>query len=227
MLFPFLLLLCSSSVQFSEVIRGNWSARYISPDSAVTGAEYDHRLILRDSGQHNVFEGDLDGELVVVRCKGGTLAGNITFRDMIFDFNFTIKARPYISSEFDLLDYGVAHCSFSSYTSFHCVWLRDGKTVSIFATKFKKTGVVSWLASKWKGMLLLLAPVVIYKIENYFVRRLQRDASEELRKKREAEKENNNDNGENENENENKNDEADDNTPKERIPDENGKVKTS
>ena len=223
----------SCSVKMTSIIRGNWSFYTIYPPES---HEFEKRFIVDYRGDiANYLFTSFDEEIIDINVSFVDLSGNFTYLDQVYDFNFTMKARPYISTDIDLHEYGITHCTFCSYSSMHCIWAFENKTYSIYGER--QNLVIDnkpWYVRYRNNIIMGVAFVIILGGFHFATNKLQRGMLEDIRKqdeeKKRKEKEGKLKEAKNKEEKveEDKEEEEKHETPTvtEQIPKENGKIKT-
>lgn len=229
----FLTQLVSSSVKMTSIIRGNWSFQTIFPPDS---HEFEQRFIVDYRGDiANYLFTQYGEEIININVSFVDLSGNFTYLDQLYDFNFTMKARPYISTDINFYEFGNAHCTFCSYSSMHCIWVFQNNTYSIFGERENlEADNKPWYIKHRNNLILGVAFVVILGGFHYATNKLQNNMYEEMRKeelvkkqKEEQEKlkqKENNEEEEKGGEEDKVEEEAKQNDKQ--TPDQNGKVKT-
>ena len=217
----------------SEVFTGHWDGT-ISYSSQTVDAEPIHLDVVRSVGP-NYLETIFNDELVQINLSFVNLSGNITYMDKIYDFDFTMKAPPFVSTDIDLQELGLLHITLATYTNIHAIYMDGEKVISLLFNKFVPPVQGSWLwnfiVTHKKGIFGGGAIIVVQLIFRTAVGRLQRNAAIEMAKKRaeEAKKKKEEEDAkeaeEDKEEEEHKEEEGQE-VEKELVPDENGKVKT-
>ena len=234
--------LVSSSVKMTSIIRGNWSFSTIFPPDS---QEFEQRFIVEYRGDiANYLFTQYGEEIININVSFVDLSGNFTYLDQVYDFHFTMKARPYISTDIDLYEYGTAHCTFCSYSSMHCLWLFENNTYSIYGERENlEIDKKPWYIRHKNNVILGVAFVVIVAVFHYATNKLQKsmyedmlkEAEEKKRKEKEAKlkaKESIEEEEDKEDEDKEDEDKEDEDKggkatqPTQQIPDENGKIKT-
>lgn len=176
-----------SSVTIASVFQGNWTFQTINPSNEEETSVY-HFEVMYKSTIPNYLTTRFNDDIVDINVSFQDLSGNISYLDNVYDFNFTMIARPYISTDIDFGEYGIAHCSFSSYSSMHCVWIYQNETFSIYGDRHDfKTSKSDWLQKNGKNAALMILGIAIFFGFQFATKQLQRNYAEELQKRQAAE----------------------------------------
>ena len=159
-------------------------------------------FIIEPGAGQNWLVTQFEGNLVQINLSSEDLSGNITYQDLIYDFNLTQIAPPFVASEIDLGNDGLAHCSFASYGLMHCTHLdKKGLVVNYIFKKHEMVYADSWLKRNWQRILISSAFVLIPLITRQAQQRMvQKEAIRQYQEKQKlAQQENNKDKNNDEN----------------------------
>ena len=214
-----LLAIASSRQTISQVLTGTWNANVVwtSDNSAFDPVKFE---VVQSTGA-NFLETLFDENLVQINLSYVNLSGNITYMDEVYDFDFTMKVPPFVSTNIDMGELGLFHVTLASYTNIHVVFVDGARTISILLNKevVVSEGNPIWalIVRNKTGVIGFLAFLLIQFVFRYAVGRLQSNAAREIAQKRAQEKK-----AEDKEEEEQQEQEQE----KERVPDSDGKVKT-
>ena len=185
--FGLLIHLSYSSVKMTSIIRGNWSFHTIFPPDS---HEFEQRFIVDYRGDiANYLFTQLGEEIIIINVSFVDLSGNFTYLDQVYDFNFTMKARPYISTDVNFNEFGFAHCTFCSYSSMRCLWVYDNNTYSIYGERENLAADNKpWYIRHKNNIIMGVAFVVILGGFHFATNKLQNNMYEEMRREREEKK---------------------------------------
>ena len=210
-----LLAIASSRQTISQVLTGTWNvnAVWASDNSTLDPIKFE---IVHSTGA-NFLETLFEENLVQINLSYVNLSGNITYMDQVYDFDFTMKVPPFVSTNIDMGEIGLFHVTLASYTNIHVVFVDGVRTISFLLNKevVVSEGNPIWalIVRNKTGVIGFLAFLLIQLVFRYAVGRLQGNAARQIAQKRAEEKK--------EEEEEDKKEEE-----KERVPDSDGKVKT-
>lgn len=205
----------------SQVFTGTWDANmvYASDNSTIPPLRFE---VVHGEGA-NYLETLFDDNLAQINLSYTNLSGNVTYMDAIYDFDFTMKVPPFVSCNVDAGELGIFHVTLASYTNIHAVYVTDGRVLTFLLNKYIPPAQGNWL---WNlilrnktGVFGVSAFIVIQLVFRYAVSRLQANAAREMAQKRATE-------AESKAKEKNEEEEEENDVKKERVADEDGKVKT-
>jgi hypothetical protein len=145
-----------STSTLSEVLSGNWSGHIIYSRNSVD--DLDLNLVVTRADRPNYLSTQIYNDIALINLSFVALAGNITFRDRVFDFNLTQTAPPFLSSNIDMGEFGLLHFTLGSDVGIRCLYTRNGTALSIM---FRKTGFAPYtssskfLSQNWKKLCMI------------------------------------------------------------------------
>ena len=182
----------SSRRTISQILVGNWSGEitYSSDNS-----DFPIDFIISENDSPNYLQATFGSEFAFINLSSEDLSGNITFHDDIYYFNFTLKAPPFVSSDIDFNEHGVAHVRIASYESMHVTWTDGTSTFSAFIRK-QVTSLESRFGpfSNWKPLILVAFIGVLQFLFRHFtkkvtIREYNKQLQKDAKQKKEAEEE--------------------------------------
>jgi hypothetical protein len=161
----FLVSLSASRKTVSQVLTGDWSGRvtYSSPPIS----DLNLTFTLAQGRIPNYLSTTFAGLPVQINFSFVDLSGNVTYDDGVFDFNFTRKAPPFVSSDINLGDLGFLHCMLASYEGVRCAYANEGSIISLFFRKTSQSpGFIArsfvWLRQNFLGICLIVVLLIVY-----------------------------------------------------------------
>jgi hypothetical protein len=166
MFFLTLPFLSISKTTIPKFISGNWSGLITyssSSSSSITFPDnFINLTITSDIFHPNNLETTFDNEPILINLSSKSLSGNLTYRSQIFPFNFAELAKPFVSSNINLSNFGFAHCIFASMKCIRCTYVSP--TSEIVSLMFRKISEQSgtqftFIRRHWKKLSIIVCCV--------------------------------------------------------------------
>lgn len=229
----FFIALASCRKTISEVFQGNWTASVTYTTKRLPYLNVDF-YVQKDTGA-NFLITTFEDELVNINLSYVDLSGNITYKGEVYDFNFTMKAPPFVSSDIDFREMGLMHIALASYTNIH-VTMVDGKDTIVLTVKKQipvvtgnlLTRLIAMVKSKGRVIVMGAAFVIVQLVFKHFTNKLSAKTAREIAEKRALEQKQKEEQETKEAEEKQENgeeEEAKEPVKKELVADETGKVK--
>lgn len=227
----FFIALASCRKTISEVFQGNWTASVTYATKRLPYLNVDF-YVQKDKGANFLFT-TFEDELVNINLSYVDLSGNITYKGEVYDFNFTMKAPPFVSSDIDFREMGLMHIALASYTNIH-VTMVDGKDTIVLTVK-KQIPVVTGnlltrliALAKSKGQVIFMgsALVIVQLVFKHFTNKLSAKTAREIAERKALEQKKAEEEAKDAENGEEAEEEAAEPVKKELVPDEDGKVKS-
>jgi len=224
------LLLCRSVVAkrtISKVLSGNWSGAVTYSSGPRPDVDLNF-TVTRDLARPTSLTTEFKGESVFINLSNKDISGNITMADRFFTFNFTEIVPPFVSSDIDLGELGLAHCVLASFVGIRCIYVNGETSLSIMFRKLsgQPGGDFQFLKRHWKALLIIVGSYLFRRFFSKYVGKSRNDMIRDAALKTCREVMEGEDKKKEEGDVKNRKTDAKEEEAKEAEPDATGKVKT-